>query len=311
MTNGAKGGAARAALFVIFAGTAFSIASPLARWARPTDPLLVALGRLIVAALVLVAADARGIGAAVRGLSWRQRGTVALAGGILALHFACFLWGLDHTSLPAAVSLVSLEPVSVVLCAWILLGVAPTRQEQLGVALATAGAVVVGRGSGTGEHRLVGDVVVLAAVALYGLYLAVARALRDALPARSYVALVYATSVPAMAVLYALAAVVAPRPTREPVGLHAFVAIVGLGLVPTVLGHTAVQTASRSLAPAVVALVSPLETLGGIAIGAAWMNASPSRDELVGAAIILAGTVVAILAPRRAPSSAAPSASSS
>lgn len=80
--------------------------------------------------------------------------------------------------------------------------------------------------------------------------------------------------------------------------------MVALGLVPTVLGHTAVQTASRSLSPAIVALVSPAETLGGIAIGAALMGATPTPRELCGAAIILAGTAAAILGPkggRRAP----------
>src|ERR1700712_1176707 len=90
-----------AALFVIFAGAAFSVASPLARRARPTDPLVVAFGRLVIAALVLLALDRRDVVAAARGLSWRRRGLVFLAGVILAAHFACFLWGLDHTSLPA------------------------------------------------------------------------------------------------------------------------------------------------------------------------------------------------------------------
>src|SRR3954470_20101270 len=144
-----------AALFVIFASAAFSVASPLARHARPTHPLFVAFGRLAVAAIILLALDARAIPGAVRGLTARQRGTVFLAGALLAAHFACFLWGLDPTSLPAAVSLISLEPLAVVVCAWALLGVAPSRAQQLGVALATLGAIVVAQGAGEGEHRLV------------------------------------------------------------------------------------------------------------------------------------------------------------
>lgn len=286
-----------AALFVLSASAAFSVASPLARWARPVHPLFVAFGRLALAALILGAIDARALPAAVRGLSARQRGTVFAAGALLAAHFACFLWGLEHTSLPAAVSLVSMEPLGVVVCAWALLGVAPSRAEQLGVVLATAGAVVVAQGVGVGDHRLVGDLVVLAAVALFGLYLTVARALKDALPARSYAALVYASASLVLAIMLPLAPSVFAEPVWPPPA-HAIVAIAALGVIPTVIGHTMVQTASRTLPPAIVALVSPGETLGGIAIGAALLGAVPSGVELLGAAIILAGSAAAILASR-------------
>jgi drug/metabolite transporter (DMT)-like permease len=284
---------------VIFAGAAFSTASPLARWARPVDPFVIAFGRLAIAAVVLSALENRAMLAALRGLGTKQRATVLAAGALLGAHFACFLWGLDHTSLPAAVSLVSLEPLSVVVCAWALLGVSPSRYEQLGVALATAGAVVVASGAGIGEHRLAGDLGVIAAVVLFGLYLAVARALKDALPARSYAALVYTSASLVLAALLvavpaAFEAPAWPLPTR---GL---VAILVLGLVPTVLGHTAVQTASRTLPPAIVALASPGETLGSIAIGAVMLGAVPTANELVGAAIILAGSALAIIAPRPA-----------
>src|SRR5262245_38885526 len=115
-----RAGKGSAALFVIFAGAAFSVASPLARYARPTHPLFVAFGRLAVASVVLLALDRRAVIPALRGLSARLRGVVLIAGALLAAHFACFLWGLDHTSLPAAVSLVSLQPLAVVVCAWAL-----------------------------------------------------------------------------------------------------------------------------------------------------------------------------------------------
>jgi drug/metabolite transporter (DMT)-like permease len=286
-----------AALFVLLASAAFAVASPLALAARPTHPLLLAFGRLAIAAVILGIADARALPAAVRGLSWRQRGIIFLAGTLLAAHFACFLWGLNHTSLPAAVSLVSLEPLAVVVCAWALLRVAPSRAEQLGVLLAMLGAVVVAQGVGNGDHRLVGDLVVLAAVALFGLYLTVARALKEALPAQSYAVLVYASA------SLVLAAVLAATPSAFagdgwPPPAYALGAIAALGVIPTVIGHTMVQTASRSLPPAIVALVCPGETLGGIAIGAAMLGTVPSAVEMAGAVIIVAGAVVAIVAPR-------------
>ncbi|HVY47447.1 MAG TPA: DMT family transporter [Minicystis sp.] len=286
-----------AAFFVLVGGAAFATSSPLARYARPADPLVVAFGRVALAAILLVLADAPALAGSVRRMTPRQRLLVFIGGALLAAHFACYQWGLDHTSLPAAASLVSLEPLSVVLVAWALFGIRPRRVEQIALAAATAGAVVVGSASGHGQHRLVGDVVVLVAVALFGLYLAVARALRGAVPTRSYVALVYT----AAAISLALMLPGAPG-ARPPAGfdlpIASWAAIALLALVPTVIGHTAVQAASRVLSPSLVALASPCETLGSIAIGAALLGEVPTGRELVGAGLILAGTTLALVTAR-------------
>jgi drug/metabolite transporter (DMT)-like permease len=229
------------------------------------------------------------------------------AGVLLAVHFALFLWGLDRTSLPAAVSLVSLEPLGVVLCSWFLFGIRPTRAEQIGVLVATAGAVLIAQGAGTGEHRLTGDLLVLGAVVLYGFYVAAARGFRDALPARSYAALVYAGATIALAA--ALPLTPGALDGLSPPPVRAALAVAALALIPTVLGHTAVQAAARWMSPSTVALVCPGETLGGIAIGAAMLGAVPTPTEIVGASIILGGSTIAILGSRgrpRAPADAAP-----
>lgn len=292
-----------AVLFVLFASAAFATSGPLARAARPTHPLVIALGRCAIAAMVLVAIDAREVIASVRALSPRLRSAVFGVGVLLAAHFALFLWGLDRTSLPAAVSLVSLEPLAVVLCAWAIHGIKPTGIEILGVAIATGGAAIVARGAGTGDHRLGGDLLVLGAVALYGVYVAAARGLKDALPARHYAALVYAAAAVALVPpVLLIPSVSLDRP--EPA---AALAIMALALVPTVLGHTAVQTAARKLPPSIVALVSSGETLGAVAIGALMLHAIPTPSELAGALVIVLGATIAVVGARRIESVSAPS----
>lgn len=278
-----------AVLLVLGGGAAFATSGPLARYAAPAHPVVIVLGRLLLAGLVLAALDARGL-VALR-LGRRRLAGIALAGAVLAAHFVLFVWGLERTSLPAAVSLVSLEPLSVVLCAWLLQGLRPRPLEQLGVLLATVGAFVIARGAGQGEHRLGGDLLVLGAVVLYGFYVALARALRGDLPARRYAALVYAAASVATALLL-------PFVPLRPLPLHAIGAIGGLALLPTLVGHTAVQAAARHLSPSVVALVSPAETLGGLAIGAAWLGARPTPVELAGALVIVAGATLAIFGQR-------------
>lgn len=281
-----------AVLFVVVASAAFSVAGPLARLARPLHPLLVAFSRVALAAVLLAALDLPGTARAFAALTFRQRAHIFGAGAILAVHFALFLWGLDQTSLPAAVSLISLEPIGIVVLAWIFFGIRPTRREQIGLFFATAGALVMSRGAGTGDHRLLGDLLILGAVVLYGLYVTVARALRDVLPATPYAALVYASA--ALVLAASLPFIPHVFENLSPLPVRSILAVAGLTLIPTLIGHTAVQTAARTLPPALVALVCPCETVGGILVSAALLGAVPTPVEIAGTAIILAGAIIVI-----------------
>ena len=285
-----------ALVFIAVAGAAFATSGPLARWGRPAHPVSIAFGRVALAAVLLAVVHRRALVSSLRVLPARRLLAIAGAGALLAAHFTLFIGGLDATSLPAAVSLISLEPLSVVLFAWLLHGIAPDRLERMGVALATVGAVVVAGGAGVGEHRLAGDVAVLGAVVLYGLYIAAARALRDAVPPWVYATLVYwfaaLSLLPWIVVRTWMGVTLAMAPP------HSLVAVALLALVPTVVGHTFVQSAARHASPSLVALVSPAETVGGIAIGAALLGALPSAMEVAGALVILGGVGLAIAAQR-------------
>ncbi len=158
---------------VLVASLAFATSAPLARAAAPMSPLLIAAARCAVAALALGCLQPRALVRSLRGLTASQRRALVAAGALLAVHFALFLSGLATTSLPAAVALVSLEPLGVVLAAWAAFGMRPTRGEGAGVLVATAGALGVASGAGQGEQRLLGDLLVLAAVAFYAAYVAV------------------------------------------------------------------------------------------------------------------------------------------
>ena len=188
----------------------------------------------------------------------------------------------------------SLEPVAVVLTAWVGFGARPTAREGIGVGLATAGALVVAAG-GAGEHHLAGDLLVLLAVALYGLYIGAARALAAEMPPQAYATLVYASAGVLLGGVVAALGV----PVRG-LGEVSIGAIVALALIPTLGGHTLVQWAARHVPAPVVALVSPGETVGSLAIGALFLHETPRVFEGVGAALALAGVVVTLGARRGA-----------
>lgn len=289
-------GRGRAIAFVVLASLAFSVSSPIARYARPAHPLFVAFGRVALASVILFALDSAGVLHHWRNITKFTRTRILMCGALLGAHFALFQAGLDATTLPAAVSLVSLEPVGVVLAAWMFFREMPSRRELFGVGLATLGAVVIASAAGKGEHKLTGDLLVLLSVALFGFYVAAARAIRNALPPQHAGAMIYAIA--ALVILLVLPPFGALDNVPALPRLS-FLAIAGIALIPTILGHTSVQAAARTLPPAIVSLVSPGETLGALLVAAIFMHETPKPREYIGAALILGGVLVAIFGPRK------------
>jgi drug/metabolite transporter (DMT)-like permease len=179
--------------------------------------------------------------------------------------------------------------LALVVAAWIAFGERPTKREGVGLAIAMAGAAVVARGAGRWEHRLLGDALVLGAVVLFGVYVAFARGLREAMPTTSYAASVYTVAALALA---PIAVLTGGEALGAPVG--SWIAVLGLGLVPTLVGHTLVQRAARHVPASMVALACPGETVGSILIGAA-MGRAPTGNEWAGALLVVIGATVAVL----------------
>ncbi len=183
----------------------------------------------------------------------------------------------------------SLEPIAVVGAAWIAFGARPTRREGVGILIATLGAAVVARNAGEGESTIVGDVMVIASVVLYGAYVAAARGLKEILPVLPYAAGVYGVACIALLPFAIVTASRLPPPPLASIGW-----VIALGIVATLIGHTLVLRASRHVAPSTVALVSPGETVGSIVIGAIAQGAWPTSDEWIGVALVLTGATLAV-----------------
>ncbi len=287
-----------AVLLVVLASVAFATSGPAAKVAlEGGGPLAVAAARGGLAALVLVIATRGRTLAAFRTLPGRDLAMGALSGAVLALHFACFTAGIASTSFAAAVTLVSLEPAVVLLAGVLVFRLRPTRLELAGLAVAALGAFAIARGDEgpAGEHRLAGDLLVIGAVGLYGVYYSFSRALREKLPALVYSTLVYGT---AALVLLVLAPATGASLHLE--GARPLAAVAVLALVATLGGHTLGQLAARRLRPATVALMSPGETLGSVLLGATVFGWWPAPNELVGCVAVLAGATLTILGARPA-----------
>lgn len=288
-----------AILLVALASVAFATSGPAAKVALEGGaPLAVAALRCALATAVLLLATRGKTLRVLRSLPGRDLALGMASGAVLGLHFACFTAGLGSTSFAAAVTLVSLEPAVVLLAGLLVFGIGPSRLELGGLAVAAVGAYVVARGGEgpSGQHRLAGDLLVLGAVGLYGVYYSFSRALRERLPTLVYSTLVYGTA----ATVLLLAAVASSVPLRIE-GSRPLAALAVLAVVATLGGHTLGQIAARRLRPAIVALMSPGETLGSVLLGATVFGWWPAPNELVGCVAVLAGATLTIAGASHSP----------
>ena len=278
-----------------------SFAAPLVRLSANSG-LVVAVGRLGIS-VALVGAITLATG------SWRQWGAlrradllVALgAGGMLALHFWTWNTSLALTTVAASVVLVNMHAAFVPALSVLWLRERPTRAQLVGIALAVAGAVLVGafdagKGGAGGARALLGDLLALLGALTVAVYYVAGRRLRQTLDLWPYVTLVYGAC---FVVLLAIALVrqepVLPQPPRE------WVIFAALALGPMMLGHTGMNWALKHLPAYVVNLTVLGEPVGATLLAAALpgIRETPGPHALIGGALILTGAVVTAQGTRR------------
>ncbi len=280
------------ALALAVAVAAVSWSGPLVRFTA-APALAIAAWRLVfsVALVGVLAAATRSAHAPAR----LRRGDTALvlvAGLLLAGHFWSWIASLRYTSVASSVVLVSMQPIFVGTLSAVGLRERPTPRQWIGIAVAVAGAVVIGGGDlGRGRDPLLGDGLALAGALFGSGYFVIGRRLRPRLGIWTYTGIVY--GVTAATLLVAAAATATPLFGYAPSDWGVF-ALLALG--PMMLGHTGVNYALRYV-PAYVANLALL----GEAVGAtllAWalpaIAERPPVQTVVGGAITLAGIALGV-----------------
>ncbi len=286
------------ALAVAVAGVSW--AAPIIRLSR-APALALSAWRLLLS-LAFIGAVLVVRGSALGGVRLGRRdGVLAVAAGLLlAGHFWSWIASVDLTTVASSVVLVSTQPFIVAVLSALFLGEHPTRRQWAGIAVAVAGAAVIGRGDvALGPRALTGDLLAFAAAWLVAGYYVVGRRLRRRLDLWAYTGLVYGVAALALTgvVLLAPGVPLTGYPPRE------WLLFLALAAGPMMLGHTGVNYALRWV-PAYVANLALL----GEAVGAtllAWalpgIRETPPPATLVGGALILAGIALGS-APRGRPS---------
>lgn len=222
-----------------------------------------------------------------RPLPLRDLGLLALAGGLLAAHFWTWFLSLESISVMRSVVLVTLAPVWVGLAEWALSGEAPARRFWAGIGVALLGVVLMAW-SGLGQSNLAGDGLALVGGLLSSAYLLMGRSLRQRIHWATYAGMVSGFS----ALWLLLVALALGSPLSGYPGAS-WAALLGLALVPQLMGHGGFNAALGHVKATRVATLVLLEPVGATLLAFLVLAQVPTALEVAGGLIILAGVAIA------------------
>jgi drug/metabolite transporter (DMT)-like permease len=292
-------------LAITFGILAVSTGSIFVRYAQADAPsLVIAAGRLTLAALILapiVLARRRG---ELRALGRGQLRLALLSGFFLALHFAAWISSLEYTTVASSVVLVSTTPMWVALLAPLTIKEPLTRPVLVGMLLALAGGVIVGvsdsctwqggnlvcppLGEFVRGQAFLGDLLALAGAWMAAGYLIIGRRLRVGISLLSYIFVVYGM---AAIVLLAIMFAAGQSPFGYPPSTYFWLLM--LALVPQLLGHSTFNWALGYLPAAFVAITLLGEPIASTILAYVLLQEAPTALKVFGAILILIGIYVA------------------
>lgn len=286
-------GSQKAYLLLFFGVLAIASAAILIRLAQEENipSLVIAAGRLLVAALILTPFALVNYAHEIRNLTRTDIGLCALAGVFLGLHFATWITSLEYTSVIAGVVLVTTNPIFVALLSYPLLGEQVRRQVFAGILLAFVGSILVAVGDDAGEAPtraapLLGNMLAVAGAIAMAFYLIIGRRVRAKLSLIPYIWIVYGA-----AALILLPLVL--RASQADYSANGYLAIVALAIFPQLIGHSSFNYALGHFPAAYVSLVALAEPIGSAILAVLFLGETPTLLAVVGSLVILVGVAAA------------------
>ena len=229
-------------------------------------------------------------------LGRRDWALLLLSGAFLALHFGTWIASLALTSVASSVVLVSMGPLFVGIGSWAFLHERPGRSLVLGLLLALAGTVLIAWGDfGGGRSHLLGDALALAGAVGVAGYLMIGGRARRHLSLTAYITPVYSAAALVLCAVVSAQALLAHRASASLIAypLPAYVLLLGLAILPQLVGHSSLNWALKHLSATYVAVVTLSEPVGASLLAYFVLGEPPPATAVLGGAVILCGIYIA------------------
>jgi drug/metabolite transporter (DMT)-like permease len=217
---------------------------------------------------------------------------VIISGVMLSFHFVAFIFAVKFTTVANATFLVNTSPIMLAVLSPVLIRERTTSREGVGVLTATLGILLVANvGNGFRSFGFA-DISALLAAAFVSLYSLIGRYFRArGMSTAGYTAYVYS-----MATIVALS-------LAETLGSKTFrtydttniIAILGLALVPTTLGHTLYNYSLGSVKAVTANLFPLLEPILASVFAVLLFGEIPTLTQTVGYMLILFAVVIVVM----------------
>jgi len=214
---------------------------------------------------------------------------VILAGVFLSLHFSAFIFAVKGTTIANATFLVNTTPVMLAVLSPTLIKERTTGREVVAVLVAMVGVLLIADAGNGFRFFGLADISALLAAFLLALYSIAGRRLRtDGISTTCYVAYAYS----AAALVAFLAVAMFGSNTLQPYNTQNLLAIFGLALIPTALGHSLYNYSLGSVKTVTANIFPLMEPIIASILAVPLFNEIPTPTQIGGYALILTAVVI-------------------
>lgn len=283
---------------------AVSTASIFIRMAQAeVSSIVIAAYRLSIAVILLAPFSIKACIHDLSKVDKIQVGLMVLSGILLALHFITWITSLALTSVTSSVVLVTTTPIWVAILTPLFLKESIRKSIVLGIVLTLLGGTIIGLGEPffsstvhiqtglSGLFKLnntTGNILALSGALFASGYIIIGKIVRKNISIMTYTFFVYgcAAIVLMLCVLFTGEALT---------GYHrdSYIWLILIALIPQVIGHSIFNWALKYMSAAFVSIVLIGEPVGTILLAMIFLNEYPSKIELVGGILIIAGIFIA------------------
>ncbi len=261
-------------------------------WIKASDenPLLVAAYRLLIAAIVLTPFFLRELSQFQGEYGRKQFSWVILPAVALAFHLMTWVVGARMTQTSNAVLIANLTPVAVPFFVWIFYREQVNRQEVIGTLLAMVGLLwITGSTLMVSKTDFFGDLICFVSMLGFALYLALGRKNGGRISLWLYMVPLYY-----VAGLISLGCAFLTINPIKPYTLNNILMILGLGIFPTVIGHTILNYSMKFFRSQVVSVANLGQILVGTLLGFLVLGDAP-RPSFYGASLLIILGILIVL----------------
>ena len=267
---------------LLVASVSFGSSAIFIRFATQASAISLTFFRLSIAAFVMIflAISSR----TLKRLNGHDLLLVSVSGAFLSLHFATFIFAVKETTVANATFLVNTGPVMLALLSPIIIKERTTSREVVGVLVATLGILLVAyAGNGFRSFGL-GDISALSAAFLVAVYSLVGRYMRTSgVTTQCYTSYVYAAATLVSLVMTEMLG----GGTFRSYNAVNIAAILGLGIVPTLVGHSLYNYSLGSVKVVTANLFPLLEPIIASFLAVLLFGEIPTITQVAGYSMIL------------------------